>query len=142
MPRRKHPRGRDRAARRPQRHKDVLHGHGGHRADDFRCVNCRLDVSLDAPGTAHRNHCPNCLASLHVDRRIPGDRDSDCRGRMEALCMFTRPDGEWMVVHQCLTCGELSANRIAGDDNPLVLVRLALKPLQDTAMASRTMLAL
>ncbi|MFF4407840.1 RNHCP domain-containing protein [Streptomyces sp. NPDC001404] len=142
MPRRKHVRGRDRSARRPQRHKDVLHGHGGHRANDFRCVGCRLDVSLDAPGTAHRNHCPSCLASLHVDRRIPGDRAADCRGRMEALCMFTRPDGEWMIVHQCLTCGELSANRIAGDDNPLALVRLALKPLQDTAMAGRAMLTL
>ncbi|GGU94049.1 hypothetical protein GCM10010211_71430 [Streptomyces albospinus] len=142
MPRRKQPRGRDRSARRPQRHKDVLHGNGGHRAHDFRCVNCRLDVSLTAPGTAHRNHCPNCLASLHVDRRIPGDRASDCRGQMVALAMFTRPDGEWMIVHQCLTCGELSANRIAGDDNALVLVRLALKPLQDTTMASRTLLTL
>ncbi|MGD3112058.1 RNHCP domain-containing protein [Streptomyces sp. YGL11-2] len=142
MPRRKQSRGRDRSERRPQRHKDVLHGNGGHRANDFRCVNCRLDVSLTAPGTAHRNHCPNCLASLHVDGRIPGDRASDCRGRMTALAMFTRPDDEWMIVHQCLTCGELSANRIAGDDNALALVRLALKPLQDTIMASRTLLTL
>ncbi|MEG3630720.1 RNHCP domain-containing protein [Streptomyces poriticola] len=142
MPRRKRSRGRARGARRPQRHKDVLHGHGGHRAGDFRCVHCRLEVSLTAPGTVHRNHCPNCLTSLHVDRRIPGDRSSDCRGRMEALAMFTRPDGEWMIVHQCLTCGELSANRIAGDDNALALVRLALRPLQDTTMAGRTMLVL
>ncbi|MFG2287399.1 RNHCP domain-containing protein [Streptomyces sp. NPDC048595] len=142
MPRRKQSRGRARTARRPQRHKDVLHGNGGHRTNDFRCVNCRLDVPLAAPGTAHRNHCPNCLASLHVDHRIPGDRASDCRGRMAALCMFTRADGEWMIVHQCLTCGELSANRIAGDDNALALVRLALKPLQDTTMASRTLLTL
>lgn len=135
-------RGRDRAAQRPQRYKDVLHGHGGHRANDFRCVNCRLDVSLNAPGTAHRNHCPNCLASLHVDRRIPGDRDSDCHGRMEALCMFTRQDGEWMIIHQCLSCADLSANRISGDDNVLALVRLALRPLKDNTMASRTLLTL
>ncbi|CAM5459697.1 RNHCP domain-containing protein [Streptomyces abikoensis] len=135
-------RGRDRAARRPQRHKDVLHGNGGHRANDFRCVNCRLDVSLDAPGTAHRNHCPNCLASLHVDRRVPGDRDSGCHGRMEALCMFTRHDGEWMIIHQCLSCADLSANRIAGDDNVLALIRLALRPLKDNTMASRTLLTL
>ncbi|MFI0905787.1 RNHCP domain-containing protein [Streptomyces sioyaensis] len=142
MSRRNQSRGQAQAARRPQRHKDVLHGHGVHRTNDFRCVNCRLDVSLTAPGTAHRNHCPNCLASLHVDRRTPGDRASDCRGRMAALCMFTRADGEWMIVHQCLTCAELSANRIAGDDNALPLVRLALKPLQDTTMASRTLLTL
>ncbi len=139
MPRRTRPRGQD---HRRQRHKDVLHEAGGHRANDFRCVNCRLDVSLDAPGTAHRNHCPQCLASLHVDHRIPGDRASECRGRMEAVAVFTRPDGEWMIVHQCLRCGELSSNRIAGDDNALALVRLALRPLQDTERASRTLINL
>ncbi|MFF8713498.1 RNHCP domain-containing protein [Streptomyces sp. NPDC015184] len=142
MPRRKNPRGRMQGARRPQRHKDVLHDRGGHRGHDFRCVGCRLDVSLDAPGTTHRNHCPNCLASLHVDRRVPGDRAADCHGRMEALSMSARPDGEWMIIHQCLSCGELSANRIAGDDNALALVRLALKPLRDTSVAHRALLAL
>lgn len=139
MPRRT--RQRDEEQRR-QRRKEVLHAGGGHRANDFRCVGCRLTVSVDAPGTAHRNHCPNCLASLHVDRRIPGDRDSACRGRMEAAAIFARPDGEWMIVHQCQSCGELSTNRIAGDDNVLALMRLALKPLQDTERASRTLLAL
>ncbi|MFF0745158.1 RNHCP domain-containing protein [Streptomyces sp. NPDC004111] len=128
--------------RRPQRHKDVLHHRGGHRANDFRCVSCRLDVPVHAPGTAHRNHCPNCLASLHVDRTTPGDRAADCRGRMEALGMSVRPDGEWMIIHQCTACGELSANRIAGDDSPLALVRLALRPLTDPTRAHQTLLTL
>lgn len=136
MPRRKNSQG-----RRPQRRKDVLHIHGG-RADAFRCVGCRLDVSLDAPGSAHRNHCPNCLVSLHVDHRVPGDRASACRRRMEPLTLSARPDGEWMIIHQCQTCEKVSANRIAGDDNVLVLMRLALKPLQDGAIATRTMLTL
>ncbi|MFL4909163.1 RNHCP domain-containing protein [Streptomyces sp. MMS24-I2-30] len=142
MPRRKNPRGQAQGTRRPQRHKDVLHGQGGHRANDFRCVRCRLDVSPDAPGTTHRNHCPNCLTSLHVDRRIPGDRAADCRGRMEALSMSVRADGEWMIIHQCRSCGRLSANRIAGDDNALALVRLALKPLRNTGIAHRILLSL
>ncbi|MFJ4686628.1 RNHCP domain-containing protein [Streptomyces sp. NPDC091377] len=141
MPRRTRQRG-DGKPRRPQRHKTVLHTQGGHRANDFRCVACRLDVSADAPGTAHRNHCPYCLASLHVDRRIPGDRASQCRGRMEALGMSVRPDGEWMIIHQCRTCGELSANRIAGDDNALSLVRLAVRPLKSTGVAHRALLTL
>ncbi|MFG2673174.1 RNHCP domain-containing protein [Streptomyces sp. NPDC048445] len=143
MPRRaKKPRGRALAARRPQRHKDVLHSEAGHRGHDFRCAGCRLEVSLDAPGTTHRNHCPNCLSSLHVDRRVPGDRAADCRGRMEALCLSARPDGEWMIIHECLSCGELSANRVAGDDNALALLRLALKPLRDPGAARRIQLAL
>ncbi|MFE3494722.1 RNHCP domain-containing protein [Streptomyces sp. NPDC059175] len=131
-----------RGRRRPQRSKDVLHTQGRHRANDFRCVSCRLDVSLDAPGTTHRNHCPNCLASLHVDRRIPGDRAADCRGRMEALGIAVRPDGEWTVIHQCVSCGDLSVNRVAGDDNPLTLIRLALRPLADPGTGGRALLAL
>ncbi|MFE2044775.1 RNHCP domain-containing protein [Streptomyces sp. NPDC059477] len=141
MPRRSNSRG-DGGDRRPQRRKDVLHTQGGHRANDFRCVSCRLDVSIAAPGTAHRNHCPYCLASLHVDRRIPGDRAADCRGRMEALGMSVRPDGEWMIIHQCRSCGELSANRIAGDDNALALVRLVVRPLTNPGVAGRALLTL
>ncbi|MGW6226590.1 RNHCP domain-containing protein [Cellulosimicrobium cellulans] len=136
MPRRKYPR-----QGRAQRHKTVLHANGRHRSNDFRCVSCRLDVSLDAPGSAHRNHCPNCLTSLHVDRRTPGDRAADCHGRMEALSLTARPDGEWLIIHQCLTCSGLSVNRIAGDDNALVLMRLALRPLHDRRVARSALIA-
>ncbi|MFI6940398.1 RNHCP domain-containing protein [Streptomyces sp. NPDC050418] len=145
MPRRN---TRSKGEQRRQRHKDVLHTQGGHRARDFRCAGCRLDVPLDAPGTGHRNHCPHCLVSVHVDARVPGDRAAGCRGRMEALSLSARADGEWLIVHQCVRCGELSVNRIAGDDNPLVLVRLALRPLgadqgvTTTAIARSAMLAL
>ncbi|GAA3072238.1 hypothetical protein GCM10017562_44560 [Streptomyces roseofulvus] len=123
---------RRRGGRRAQRRKDVLHGQrSGHREQDFRCVACRLVVPLAAPGTAHRNHCPTCLASLHVDGRIPGDRASACRGRMAPIGVSVRPDGEWLLVHECRSCGELSANRIADDDNALALMRIALRPLRD-----------
>ncbi|WP_406401632.1 RNHCP domain-containing protein [Streptomyces uncialis] len=127
---------------RPQRRKDVLHGRGGERGDAFRCVGCRLDVPLIAPGTAHRNHCPHCLASLHVDCRTPGDRASRCRGRMDPLSLSVRADGEWLVIHQCGACGELSANRIAGDDNPLPLLRLATRPLTAPPTPLRALLSL
>lgn len=123
---------------RQQRRKTVLRARGeqgrrsGPVAESFRCAHCRLDVALRAPGTAHRNHCPHCLTSLHVDGRIPGDRAADCHGRMEAAGVSARPDGEWLVIHRCLSCGELSANRVAGDDNARALVRLAVRPLSAT----------
>ena len=99
------------------------------RAESFRCAECRLDVSMRAPGTAHRNHCPSCLTSKHVDDRRPGDRASDCHARMEPIAISVRGDGEWVLIHRCTGCGSLDANRIAGDDNPLLLVRMAVKPL-------------
>ncbi|MFI6869381.1 RNHCP domain-containing protein [Nocardia sp. NPDC050406] len=131
------PRRVNRMTERPQRRKALPHDRDRHR--DFRCVGCRLAVPADAPGTAHRNHCPNCLTSLHVDRRIPGDRAARCHGRMEAFGVTARSDGEWMIIHHCLACGELSVNRTAGDDNALALLRLVLRPIRDNGLAHRVL---
>ena len=128
------------SGRRVQRPKDVRHGGGP--GDAFRCLGCRIDVPLVAPGTAHRNHCPSCLASRHVDARVPGDRASACGARMDAVSLSARPDGEWLLVHQCRGCGALKLNRIAGDDNALALVRLAVRPLADPRLGRRALLAL
>ncbi|MCP9618721.1 RNHCP domain-containing protein [Nocardia otitidiscaviarum] len=135
------PRRNKAAPRREQRGKTVLHGRAGTSGDAFRCVGCRLDVPVAAPGTAHRNHCPHCLASRHVDR-VPGDRSAACRGRMRAVSMSVRDDGEWSLVHQCLVCGVLKVNRVAGDDNALALMRIALRPLSDPLIARRVLRAL
>ncbi|MGW0250569.1 RNHCP domain-containing protein [Nocardia goodfellowii] len=127
---------------RPQRGKTVLHGLGGESGASFRCVGCRLDVPIAVPGTSHRNHCPHCLTSRHVDGRIPGDRANSCRGRMLAVSSTVRDNGEWALVHQCLECGTLKLNRIAADDNALALLRIALRPLADPRIGRRALFAL
>jgi RNHCP domain len=99
------------------------------RTESFRCGHCRLDVSTHAPGTEHRNHCPNCLWSRHLDDDTPGDRDADCGSLMEPIGITVRAGGEWVLVHRCTGCEEVHLNRTAGDDNPLVLLRLAVLPL-------------
>jgi hypothetical protein len=68
-------------------------------------------------GGRHRNHCPYCLYSRHVDDKVPGDRASSCGGSMAPVGAFTRPKGEHVVVHRCLTCGFERYNRIAADDD-------------------------
>ncbi|MEX2245620.1 MAG: RNHCP domain-containing protein [Dehalococcoidia bacterium] len=93
----------------------------------FRCVRCKREVSPDPYGTKHRNHCPQCLWSLHVDER-PGDRAADCRGPMEPIAVAVRHD-EWALIHRCQRCEELRANRIAGDDSVAHLLALAARPL-------------
>src|SRR3954454_14876066 len=84
---------------------------------------------MDAPGTRHRNHCPTCLWSRHLDDRTPGDRSADCGAAMEPNAISVRGDGEWILVHRCTACGQIHLNRSAGDDNPLMLLRLAVRPL-------------
>jgi len=99
-----------------------------HREPDFQCRRCRLAVPASAPGTAHRNHCPLCLWSVHVDER-PGDRSAGCGGGMEPIAIWVRPTGEWALVHRCGTCHGVRVNRIAGDDNELALMSLAARPI-------------
>lgn len=96
--------------------------------ESFVCRVCGKNVSPENAGTAHRNHCPNCLSSLHVDNE-PGDRSSDCGGIMEAVTVWVRNNGEWALIHRCRRCGKLSANRSAADDNPLKLMSIAVRPL-------------
>lgn len=96
----------------------------------FECIFCGRTVTPDGAGTRHRNHCPYCLCSRHLDNE-PGDRAADCGGIMEPVAVWVRKGGEWAVIHRCRVCGALSSNRIAADDNRIKLLSLALKPLAE-----------
>ncbi len=127
-----------RAGRRPQRKPDG--------SEEFKCGHCRAFIGPTRSGGRHRNHCPLCLYSRHVDRSHPGDRLSDCRSLMEPIGTFARSNGEQMVVHRCGGCGAERHNRIAADDNPIALLRLqpvaprrgkaAEQEVEDEAIAS------
>ncbi len=106
--------------------------HGSESKDEFKCTNCGSMVSLnrEVSGVNNRNHCPYCLWSRHLDLRKAGDRQSTCRGRMEPLGLTvkhtlkryqTEKQGELMLIHRCAACGKLSINRVAGDDNTIML---------------------
>ena len=93
----------------------------------FECKVCGRLVVPEFAGTEHRNHCPNCLSSLHVDNE-PGDRESDCGGYMDPIAVWVRKNGEWAILHRCRRCGKIVSNRCAADDNPMKLMALAMRP--------------
>ena len=94
----------------------------------FTCKFCGHEVLPEGAGSKHRNHCPYCLSSKHLDIE-PGDRASDCRGIMEPIAVWVRKNDEWAIIHRCRICGTLSSNRIAADDNPIKLMSIAMKPV-------------
>jgi hypothetical protein len=94
----------------------------------FTCIHCGRTIDAASCGTRHRNHCPVCLWSRHVDEE-PGDRACTCRAPMAPIGVEVRRDGEWAIIHRCSGCGALRTNRIAGDDLELALLQLALRPL-------------
>lgn len=101
----------------------------------FVCCGCGERVELsESIGTAHRNHCPYCLSSKHLDKEFSGDRDADCGGCMRAVALSFKKEGidkygrkregELMLVHKCSVCGKLSINRLAADDDEAVIISL------------------
>ena len=97
-------------------------------SDGFECKVCGWKVNPPVYGERHRNHCNNCLSSLHLDDE-PGDRDSGCGGVMEPIGVWVMKNGEWAVIHRCKVCGHISANHIAPDDNAVKLIAIAMKPV-------------
>ena len=105
------------------------HYYKTHPCDEaFTCKHCGRLVVPEGAGSDHRNHCPYCLCSAHLDN-APGDREADCGALMEPIGVWVRKNGEWALLHRCRMCGTIHANRVAADDNPLLLMSLASKPL-------------
>ncbi len=109
--------------------------------DSFKCVSCKnwVSASREFSGVVHRNHCPLCLVSLHVDQTKAGDRLATCRSRMAAIGLTFKKvnkrypgeaQGELMLIHRCTGCGKININRVAGDDNPEILYGLSKSSLE------------
>ena len=96
--------------------------------ESFVCAHCGREIHPEGAGSNHRNHCPYCLYSLHVDEER-GDRSASCHGEMEPLAIVSREDGDWSILHRCTRCGKLNLNRALADDNPVLLTSLAVRPL-------------
>jgi predicted RNA-binding Zn-ribbon protein involved in translation (DUF1610 family) len=97
------------------------------RDEAFQCAFCGFDVP-PAERTA-RDHCPRCLASLHVDV-VPGDRAAGCGGRMDPVGGVVRGD-EVILRYRCRKCKferNMRALRRGPVPDDWVAVIAALKP--------------
>ena len=90
----------------------------------FTCGHCGRRVGPLPSGGRNRNHCPYCLYSRHVDAERSGDRASACRGMMEPIGVFERPNGEEVITHRCQVCGFERFNRVGADDDEVAVAAL------------------
>jgi hypothetical protein len=102
--------------------------------EGFVCGHCGANVPPTAQ-TAPRNHCPFCLWSKHVDRN-PGDRANPCRGMLRPIGIYTHSKKEYVILQQCLKCGErVRAKAILRDANAAddfeVILELAGNPIAE-----------
>ena len=97
---------------------------------------CIRDRAGGAGGSRERPQepLPQLPVQSHLDQE-PGDRASDCHGRMEPIGVWVRKNGEWAILHRCQRCGKIGSNRIAADDNPMKLMALAMRPFGSSAIS-------
>ncbi|KAB8161716.1 RNHCP domain-containing protein [Streptomyces sp. 3MP-14] len=79
----------------------------------FTCEHCGASV-VPLTNGSYRNHCPACLWSKHVDL-MPGDRAATCHGLMRPQHIEHRRKKGLAIMHRCVECGFVRANRIADD---------------------------
>lgn len=118
---------------RDARRRDTRYGRSappgpGPQDQSFTCGQCKRFIGALPSGGHHRNHCPYCLYSRHVDAVKSGDRLSGCGGMMAPIGAFQRPNGEHVIVHQCERCGFERFNRIQADDDFDLVVSLPVVP--------------
>ena len=81
--------------------------------EPFECRVCHTKVQPLQTGC--RNHCPQCLHSVHLDR-FPGDRQANCGGLMKPIAIRMNSKKGYMVVHRCSLCGMETVNKLALED--------------------------
>ena len=88
--------------------------------ENFICEHCKSEVKK--LGYTARDHCPNCLYSIHIDIN-PGDRLCSCKGLLEPIAIENFKD-TYKIVYRCIKCKEIKKNIIAKDDNMDTIINL------------------
>jgi len=80
----------------------------------FVCVCCGNKVK--PLGYTSRDHCPKCLASIHIDIN-PGDRENDCKGLLVPVSITRSNKKGFVINYECEKCGQKHNNKAAEDDD-------------------------
>ena len=103
----------------------------------------RIDTVVYKGFTKSENQQVRCSAGLALVFKTNSSRidllpeytsfvyngSSTPRVASEGFDLYIRKGGEWAIIHRCKICGVLHSNRVAADDNPMLLMSLAVKPL-------------
>ncbi len=92
--------------------------------ESFTCYNCGKEVK--PLGYTARDHCPNCLHSLHLDVN-PGDRASDCKGHLIPIGIEKNKKRGYKILYKCDKCGIETKNVMATDDNMEKIISISVQ---------------
>lgn len=94
--------------------------------EDFECLVCKNKVK--ALGYTARDHCPNCLCSIHIDIN-PGDRSCKCKGILKPIAIEPSKKDTYKIVYMCDKCKMIKRNKMANDDNMDLIIKIMSNPI-------------
>ncbi len=92
--------------------------------NSFICTVCKKNV--DKLHYSSRDHCNECLHSLHVDI-LPGDRENQCGGIMTPVDLTIDSKKGYVIQYKCKKCGKTHNNKMAKDDDFDAILSLSNK---------------
>lgn len=95
--------------------------------EGFQCRNCGAEVPPQKGSC--RNHCTQCLYSLHVDAAYPGDRASTCHALMKPIGVTQSSKKGYILLHECTKCGVKIRNKVAADDSMDRVIEISRHPI-------------
>jgi hypothetical protein len=95
--------------------------------EGFTCEKCGEKNPAQKGGC--RNHCRKCLYSKHVDKEVPGDRESTCLGLMEPFEVDLSGKKGYIIMHKCKKCGKIINNKCAPDDDFDAIIKLSTRKM-------------
>ena len=93
--------------------------------EEFTCLVCGFLVK--PLGYTARDHCPNCLCSLHLDN-YPGDRKCMCHGVLNPIGIEKGKKDTLKIIYECETCKMIKKNKMANYDNMDKIIYLMSHP--------------
>ena len=92
--------------------------------EGFVCAVC--GVKVEPLRYTARDHCPNCLCSIHIDDN-PGDRLCKCFGVLKPIGIEKGKKDDLKIVYRCNKCGMIKKNKMAKDDNFDLVLKIMSK---------------
>lgn len=92
--------------------------------NEFICINCGKKIAKLK--YTSRDHCNNCLYSLHVDV-MPGDRKNECKGILVPINVIHNSKKGQVIIYKCDKCNTEVRNIVAEDDNKETIYKIVEK---------------
>ena len=90
----------------------------------FHCPACGFEPAENVSEKEYA-HCPRCLTAIH-------EADSEgyeCGGKLQPVSIWVKPDDSWEILGRCSLCGEIASTPVSDEDDPILLLSIAGRPL-------------